>query len=287
LKPSNVNDPVYVKLEDEQRLLRQQIDAQMSSPSAKDNVPQDVDFGDKHQKTESVKDENQLGYLKNNSELASASTSARRLDNEFAADEKTHSRPLPPPWQEFKDEHGNIYYYNSETKESSWEFPGAANPVSPSYTDIVDNMTAAASARDTNVIPSNTRGESNDTVTALKREHEATSKKLEDALAAEKARKLQILEDRLMRRQQLRAKGGSELDGTTDAQLEQEIYEQGQKMDQLAKNMISGFKKRCYYEMKAMKESGGRQLCEEEVYMKLCFFELLILFLDFYISYSS
>lgn len=237
----------------------------MSSPSAKSNLPQDVNFGDKQQKLVTVKDEDQHGLRENTSEVASASV--RRLDNEFAADEKIHSKQtLPPPWQEFKDEHGNIYYYNSETKESSWEFPGeAANPVNLNFTGGVDNMAVAASARDTKVIPSSTHGESNDTVASLKRAHEETSRKLEDALAAEKARKLQILEDRLMRRQQLRAKGGSDLDGTTDAELEQEIYEQGQKMDHLAKNIMSGFKKRCYYEMKATKESGGRKLSEEEV----------------------
>jgi hypothetical protein len=30
---------------------------------------------------------------------------------------------LPPEWQEFKTEDGNVYYYSSLTKESSWEHP--------------------------------------------------------------------------------------------------------------------------------------------------------------------
>lgn len=31
--------------------------------------------------------------------------------------------PLPPPWKPKQNKNGEIYYYNSETRQSTWEHP--------------------------------------------------------------------------------------------------------------------------------------------------------------------
>ena len=33
--------------------------------------------------------------------------------------------PLPPNWEEFSDEDGEVYYANSKTGETSWEKPSS------------------------------------------------------------------------------------------------------------------------------------------------------------------
>jgi len=261
----------------------------MSSPSAAKTGEQDYSAGNKSQKGSKSDSDQSRG------EDHAGFNAARRLDGEFLADEKisaqSQSQILPGAWQAFIDENGNTYYFNTETKESSWEFPGAQSSKPSSTTgDAIGGLNAPnLTAEGINNAPASSSrgaeaGDARDAVAALKREHDEASKRLQEMLAAEKARKLQLLEDRLMRRQQLRAKGGGDLDGTTDVELEQEIYEQGQKMDQLTKNILSGFKKRCYYEMKVMKEAGGRNLSEEEVltsYLSICF---ILLFFKSHLS---
>ena len=46
--------------------------------------------------------------------------------------------------------------------------------------------------------------------------------------------------------------------------METEIYEIGREMDELAGTILSGYKKKCLYEMKACKNNGGRPLSDEE-----------------------
>ena len=79
--------------------------------------------------------------------------------------------------------------------------------------------------------------------------HQASLKTLRDNLGNAKAKKLRLLEDRLMRRQQLRKKTG-EVDHGEDKELEQEIYETGREHDQMIETIVSGYKKKCLYEMK-------------------------------------
>ena len=39
--------------------------------------------------------------------------------------------PLPPPWQEYTHDDGRKYYYNPETRETSWHRPAPAQPPLP------------------------------------------------------------------------------------------------------------------------------------------------------------
>jgi len=45
------------------------------------------------------------------------------LPGAISIEEVPGAPPLPVPWKEYADEQGNVYYYNEETLETSWEFP--------------------------------------------------------------------------------------------------------------------------------------------------------------------
>ena len=112
-----------------------------------------------------------------------------------------------------------------------------------------------------------------DFVNALKQQHLTSLTTLKDRLKAEKDRRLQDLEDRLMRRKLARkkllaAEGGvaskDELDG--DEEIEKQIQNTNVEMDKLEEGLIGGLKKKCLFEMKALKakEELGHLTDEEK-----------------------
>ena len=99
-----------------------------------------------------------------------------------------------------------------------------------------------------------------DFVNALKQQHLTSLTTLKDRLKSEKDRRLQELEDRLMRRKLARkkllaAEGGvaskDELEG--DEEIEKQIQDTNVQMDKLEEGLIGGLKKKCLFEMKALK----------------------------------
>jgi len=143
------------------------------------------------------------------------------------AEAKTSKRSLTQDeidnaWVDCYDDNGNKYKYNSLTEESVWAEVEEGKDAKAEEVSFVDS---------------------------LKMKHQASLKTLRDNLGNAKAKKLRLLEDRLMRRQQLRKKTG-EVDHGEDKELEQEIYETGREHDQMIETIVSGYKKKCLYEMK-------------------------------------
>lgn len=94
----------------------------------------------------------------------------------------------------------------------------------------------------------------------MKNQHLSALSSLKDRLKVEKDRRLQDLEDRLMRRKlarkKLLASGGEvskdDLDG--DEVIEKQIAETCKQMEKVEEGMISGLKKKCLFEMKVLKK---------------------------------
>jgi len=95
---------------------------------------------------------------------------------------------------------------------------------------------------------------------AMKNKHLSSLSRLKDKLKLEKDRRLQDLEDRLMRRKlarkKLLASGGEvskeDLDG--DDVIEKQIADTCQQMAKIEEGMVGGLKKKCLFEMKVLKK---------------------------------
>jgi hypothetical protein len=95
---------------------------------------------------------------------------------------------------------------------------------------------------------------------AMKNKHLSSLSGLKDKLKVEKDRRLQDLEDRLMRRKlarkKLLASGGEvskdDLDG--DEMIEKQIADTCKQMEKIEEGMVSGLKKKCLFEMKVLKK---------------------------------
>ena len=216
VEPSKCHDVVKAildihVLEDEQIMLKQNIDSFMNSPSSKErsgNISPEL----KEVQVTTSLDEHMSAEAKD----STSSDLRDKVQTEFTQEE------INDAWMDYVDQNGNKYRYNQITGVSEWaENAGVNKKIS---------------------------GEEVYTET-LKSKHQNSLKSLKNSLEASKAKRLRSLEDRLMRRQQLRKKNG-ETDSGEDKELEKEIYEVGREMDELATTILSGYKKKCLYEMK-------------------------------------
>lgn len=106
----------------------------------------------------------------------------------------------------------------------------------------------------------------------MKEKHMESLTGLKGKLKVEKDRRLQELEDRLMRRKLARKKLLSEGGGTAnkedlefDEELEKQIQETQVHMEKVEEGLVNGLKKKCLFEMKALKaKGGGTPLTDEE-----------------------
>jgi hypothetical protein len=166
----------------------------------------------------------------------------------------THSE-----WTECKDEKGNVYYYNSSTKESSWSLPSSS---SSSSSSSANNNGSRSDMKGKGI----SEGNGSSYLDDLKALHLSSITKLTDKLNQEKSKRMRSLEERLMHRQQVRKKkGGAEYDDVSvDQEIEREIEQTSKQMDSLTSTIISGYKKKCLYELKAAKAKGSGPLSEED-----------------------
>jgi hypothetical protein len=103
----------------------------------------------------------------------------------------------------------------------------------------------------------------------LKAKHKDKLGKLKDGLKNEREKRLQMLEERLMRRRRAREKtDGEDPDEAAallaaEKEIEDEMVRVTRHFDTLQNGLVAGFKKRCVYEMRATKEKSGRLSSEE------------------------
>ena len=185
--------------------------------------------------------------------------------------ESKNNNNLHSDWKECRDEKGNVYYYNSSTKESSWSLPATSSSSSSSSSSSINNNDSRSDMKGKGLgLGDNTSdGNASRYLDELKALHLSSITKLTEKLNQEKSKRLRSLEERLMHRQQVRKKkGGGEYDDiSVDQEIEREIVQTSKLMDSLTSTIVSGYKKKCLYEMKAAKakgNGGGGPLSEEE-----------------------
>ena len=65
-----------------------------------------------------------LNVMVSSSSSSSSSSSTRTGSSRSSSRTGDENQELPDPWYEFKDEKsGELYYYNAETKETTWQRP--------------------------------------------------------------------------------------------------------------------------------------------------------------------